>query len=316
MLRGLYTAAAGMITQQRRHDAATNNIANLNTPGYKQVNAVTRSFPEMLISLTGGGQTNPANRHIGRLNTGVMAEEDPSTYVQGDLMETDNSYDFAISSDIQDANGLNFNGSGMAFDADGNRIFQKQAFFTVQDANGQTRYTRSGDFTVTADGHLTTPEGYKVLGSDGQPIVMTDPTTGAAIPDATLAADGTFLDAVTGKPLTGANGGRMALLLSRVDDPNRLILEGNGVYRINAGDEGTVTALTDGAGGVPNPELTALTTTGQLTVHQGYLERSNVDSAQATIDMNSALRAYEVNQKIVQYYDKSLDKAVNEVGRV
>ncbi|MBJ8191587.1 flagellar hook-basal body protein, partial [Bacillus cereus] len=54
MLRGLYTAAAGLMTQQRRHDTVTQNIANMNTTGYKQENSVQRSFPEMLISMTGG----------------------------------------------------------------------------------------------------------------------------------------------------------------------------------------------------------------------------------------------------------------------
>lgn len=44
MIRGLYTAAAGMVTQQRRHDTATQNIANLNTTGYKQVDSVNHAF--------------------------------------------------------------------------------------------------------------------------------------------------------------------------------------------------------------------------------------------------------------------------------
>ena len=74
MLRGLYTAAAGMITEQRRHDTATQNIVNMNTTGYKQVNSVNRSFPEMLITLTGGDANLPTKR-LGRLNSGVFAEE-------------------------------------------------------------------------------------------------------------------------------------------------------------------------------------------------------------------------------------------------
>lgn len=69
MLRGLYTATAGMITQQRRHDTATQNIVNMNTTGYKQVNSVSRSFPEMLITLVGGDANLPTKR-LGKLNTG------------------------------------------------------------------------------------------------------------------------------------------------------------------------------------------------------------------------------------------------------
>ncbi|WP_058300336.1 flagellar hook-basal body protein [Gorillibacterium timonense] len=316
MIRGLYTAAAGMIAEQRKHDTVTNNIANINTPGYKQVNAISRSFPEMLIALTNGqGQGNGSlSRTIGRLNTGVLAEEDPSLYVQGDLKETKNHFDFAIASDIQE-NGLNFNGTGMAFDADGNRVFQKQLFFTVQSPEGETRYSRSGNFEVTADGDLVTAEGYRVLGLDGQPIRLVDPATGRAVSEVTATADGRFLSSITGEPLVDAQGRQLGLLLSRVDDPNRLVREGNSVYRVNAGDEGTVTALTD-VNGVQNAELSNWVDTHQAVVRQGYLEQSNVDPAQSMIELNTALRAYEANQKMVQYYDRSLDKAVNEVGKV
>ena len=66
MLRGLYTAASGMTTQQRRHDAITNNIANLNTPGFKGSNTVSRTFPDMLLSAMGGpeGTVKPIGRPL------------------------------------------------------------------------------------------------------------------------------------------------------------------------------------------------------------------------------------------------------------
>ena len=51
-------------------------------------------------------------------------------------------------------------------------------------------------------------------------------------------------------------------------------------------------------------------------VRQGYLEVSNVDTAQSMVDLLAAQRAYESNQKSIQYYDRSLDKAVNEIGKV
>lgn len=51
-------------------------------------------------------------------------------------------------------------------------------------------------------------------------------------------------------------------------------------------------------------------------MRQGFVERSNVDSGQSMVDMMSALRAYEANQKMIQFYDKSMEKAANDVGRV
>ncbi|MNC42306.1 flagellar basal body rod protein FlgG [compost metagenome] len=80
-----------------------------------------------------------------------------------------------------------------------------------------------------------------------------------------------------------------------------MVREGNGVYRVNEEDAAGVTqAVMD----------------EQVQLHQGYLERSNVDPTQSVVDMMAAARAYESNQKLVQFYDKSLEKAVNEVGRV
>ena len=92
MIRGLYTAAAGLVTQQRRHDTATQNIANLNTTGYKQVDSVSHAFPDVLISAMSNGTT----KGIGRINTGVFAEQSISHYLQGDLIESGNPVDFAL----------------------------------------------------------------------------------------------------------------------------------------------------------------------------------------------------------------------------
>ncbi|WP_438447471.1 flagellar hook-basal body protein [Gorillibacterium sp. sgz5001074] len=303
MLRGLYTAAAGMITQQRKHDTITNNISNLNTPGFKQGSAVSRSFPEMLISALGAGAPGVV-KNIGKLNTGVLAEEDLSIYLQGDLQETKSPLDVAIVSNIvTDVTGQAlppFDKSGKYVTPEGERIFQPQAFITVQNEQGEERYSRNGKLTVNVEGQLITPEGYKVLDTNGQPILLRD-ANGQMIANVKILQNGTFLDAVNGQPLLDAGGNPVTLLISRVENPNRMIREGNGVYRLNEEDAATVTPA------VMNEEV---------QVHQGYIERSNVDPTQSMIDMMAALRAYETNQKMVQFYDKSLEKAVNEVGRV
>src|SRR5690606_8303266 len=100
MMRGLYAAAGGMIAQQRKHDAAANNIANVNTPGYKAVNTVMRTFPEALIRAIRTGE-NGRNPSIGRLATGVFAEEYVPLFVQGDVTSTGRATDLALVSNIQ-----------------------------------------------------------------------------------------------------------------------------------------------------------------------------------------------------------------------
>jgi len=295
MLRGLNTAAAGMIANQRRHDTVTNNIANLNTPGYKANFAVQRSFPEMLIALVGGGDgTNAQVRGVGRLNTGVFAEEAPAVYLQGDLMETRDLSDFAIVSNIQ-IPGIAFDASGKYVSPDGEKTFQPQAMFAVRTNTGEEQYTRNGKFTIDAAGQLVTSDGYLVLDSERRPIQFD-----RNVSEIKMTPDGTLIDGVSGAPLTDDAGAPISFMVVRIENPNRLIREGNGNFRLPPGDD--------------EPE--AIQQGDEVELFQGFIERSNVDPTQATIDLMAAARAYETNQRMVQFYDKSLEKAVNEVGRV
>lgn len=294
MLRGLYTAAAGLITQQRRHDTVTQNIANINTTGYKQVNSAARSFPEVLVSITGGDVKN-TERSIGKLNTGVFMEESLSMFLQGDVTATEKSTDFALVADLvsnDPATGqpITFDANGQYVDEEGNTTYQSQAFFTVQDAEGNTRYTRNGNFAVNAAGQLVSSTGFLVLGANNQPI-----TINGSVDNLKVNGQGQIMNADTGVA-TGAS-----LAISIVNQPYQLVREGNGVFRID------------------DPEVAGvrLSAVGDnVAVRQGYIERSNVDSAQSMVDMNLAARAYEANQKVIQYYDRSLEKAVNDIGRV
>jgi len=286
MLRGLYTAASGLITQQRRHDTVTNNIANINTPGYKGTNSVAHTFPEMMLSLT--GVKNEPNTKIGKLTTGVFAEESLALYLQGDLRETNKASDFAILSNIA-VDGLTFDAAGKNVSDNGTVTYQPQAYFTIQTADGGVRYTRGGSFTVYEDGILRTSDGSTVLGANGAPIQL---PPGVSIESLTLNANHQLVDA------GGAVYGQ--LLISRIDNPYLLVRDGSGHFRYE-GNENEVQAIVAAEG---------------VEVRQGYIERSNVDVTQAAIDIMAAMRAYEANQKVIQFYDRSLDKAVNEVGRI
>ncbi|KWX77909.1 flagellar hook-basal body protein [Paenibacillus jilunlii] len=291
MLRGLYTAAAGMVTQQRRHDTATQNIANLNTTGYKQVDSVSHAFPEVLISAMSGGTVKP----VGRMNTGVFAEQSVSQYLQGDLIESGKPADFALSTDLQVADpatgtNINFDGSGKYITPDGEVIYRPQAFFTVQDNDGNQLYTRNGSFTVNAAGEVLSAGGFKVLDSNGNPLILTGPQDNLKVD-----GQGNLLNPATGLP----SGTRLGI--SVVTRPQELVRDGNGVFH---------------ADDVENADIRFANGTDNLQVRQGYLENSNVDATKVTVDMNAAYRAYEANQKVIQFYDSSLQKAVNEVGRI
>jgi flagellar basal-body rod protein FlgF len=288
MLRGLYTAASGMAMQQRRHDVITNNIANINTPGFKSSNAVSRTFPDMLLSAMGGpeGAVNP----IGKLSTGVFAEENLLSMIQGDLQETYRTQDLALVSDIL-VPGAVFDGSGKSVDQNGAVTYQPQAYFSILTPEGEERYTRNGSFKTAPDGTLLTSDGMRVLGANGQPIQVH-----VSWDDVKVTASGALMNGTTGLPLDGAP----RLRIMRVDNPNFLIREGDGRFRYDG----------DAAG------IRQIAANERVEVKQGFLERSNVDAAQAAVDLMSALRAYEANQKVIQFYDRSLDKAANDIGRV
>ncbi|ADG83714.1 flagellar basal-body rod protein FlgF [Thermincola potens] len=142
MIRGLYTSAAGMLAESARNDVAANNLANVNTTGYKKDAAVFKSFPEMLIQRM-EKPDNPAQlkpEKVGWLGTGVIVDEVITIHTQGQLKETTNPLDMAISGD---------------------------GYFVIQTPAGE-RYTRNGAFTLDSEGYLVTSEGNYVLGQRGR----------------------------------------------------------------------------------------------------------------------------------------------------
>ncbi|SHG85113.1 flagellar hook-basal body protein [Ornithinibacillus halophilus] len=266
MLRGFYSAASGMMAQQRHQEALANNIANVNTPGYKADQATLRAFPEMLLQQMGTKnvptQNNikfPVSNPIGSINTGVYVHEMVPNFGQGDLRETNISTDLAL------VNG-NFP------DEEGN------VFFTVQNEGGEVRYTRNGNFTVDGNGYLTTSQGYYVLDASGNQI-QTDGLEFAVTPNGQLQV----------------NGQAIQLGISYTANANDMEKEGNDLYNGNAG---------------PVPAGV------NFTVQQGFLEGSNVDSMRSMTEMMESYRMFEMNQRVLRAYDESLDKAVNQVGRL
>lgn len=258
MLRGLYTAASGMFAQQRKTDILTNNLANAQTPGFKEDQTSIRAFPEMLLhhigqDLSGIKSTNP----VGSIHTGAYLQETLPRFIQGDLNQTGIGTDMALMD-----------------------VGEGTAFFTIQTGE-DIQYTRNGQFTIDAEGLLTTSEGWPVLDVAGNEIrVMSDQFT--VDQQGNVEENGTFI---------------AQLAIRSTEEPFGLIKGESGLYR------------TDG------DELLPLAENG-YQVRQGFIEKSTVDPMRAMTDMLSAYRAFEANQKIVQAYDRSLEKAVNEIGRV
>jgi flagellar basal-body rod protein FlgF len=145
MLRGIYTAAGGMLSQQISINSITNNMANSETTGYKKDTAVMSPFKEHLMYYLDSSQS-PKAAPIGGMPYGVEVYRTDISFKQGNLEPTGRALDLAIEGD---------------------------GFFVVQAPDG-IRLTRNGSFKVDAENYLVTGQGYRVLGQDGFIVVNGD----------------------------------------------------------------------------------------------------------------------------------------------
>ena len=147
MIRGLYTAASGLIASLRQQGMVANNIANLSTPGYRGETYAEGSFASVLVRSIGNSAVPvpvTLRRTVGAVGTGVYIAERSSYLSDGTLLPSGSPLDLAI------------RGRGL---------------FTVQGPSG-TMYTRNGHFRRDGSGLLVTGDGFPVLGTDGQPIAI------------------------------------------------------------------------------------------------------------------------------------------------
>lgn len=146
MIKGLYSAVSAMVMNAARQQVLSHNIANLQTPGFKQVLTTVTDFMPAQAVYTNENTLNQNIEYLGTMGLGTQISEEYIDYGQGALLDTGNPLDFAL---------------------------QGNAFFTVDTPDGQ-RYTRDGRFLRDADNTLVTVEGYQVLDDAGQPITLPD----------------------------------------------------------------------------------------------------------------------------------------------
>jgi len=137
MLRGIYTAASGMLADQRRLDVIANNLANASTLGYKRDTSITKAFNDFFVVRENDedpGKTQ-ANPLVGLLSFGSLISHTASRLTTGALRATGNALDVAIAGD---------------------------GLFTVSTPQG-LRYTRQGSFAQDGTGRLVTEQGLPVM---------------------------------------------------------------------------------------------------------------------------------------------------------
>jgi flagellar basal-body rod protein FlgF len=256
LVRGLYTAASGALVAQAQADTIANNLANVNTSGFKRALLQVQSGPEMGLYANqtvpnGTPSGTPSSNYVGTLGLGAQVYDTPAVFEQGGLQSTGNALDAAIT------------GNG---------------FFTIQTPAG-IRYTRDGQFTQDAQGYLVTLDGNRVLGRNG---AIQLGTTGPV----RIGENGDVQQ----------NGATVATLQ---------IVQFNNLTAVRP--EGDNLFTDTGAG------QAALDT--RSTVHQGFLERSNANVVRSMVDLITAQRWFEANQKVIQTQDTANGYAIANVGR-
>ena len=284
MFRGLYTATSGLMANNRKQQILTNNLANANTPGFKQDQTVLRAFPNQLIKAMEAGNTLPngtkmpsGHNTIGTLTTGVYAQEGIPSFVQGAIKETGNSTDISLLSELLPTN-LETQQKGTLT-------------FAVGLDNGQIRYTQNGQFTVDPNGFLTTAEGYNVLNQNLQPIQVNSKEFTVQDNGQVVLKDGTANDRIW---------------IGYTEEPAQFVKEGRGLLLWGGNPEGAPQFIED----------VELLNNASTFLKQGFVEQSNVDLTVTMTEMMNTYRGFESNQKVIQAYDRSMEKAVNEIGRI
>ncbi|MBR4183225.1 MAG: flagellar hook-basal body protein [Lachnospiraceae bacterium] len=266
MMRALWSAASGMLAQQTNVDTISNNIANVNTVGFRSDKAEFKSLLYQNLqakTTTANGEQKPIAAQVG---LGTRVASITSSFSQGELTASDSNTAFAIE------------GDGM---------------FSVRGLDNEMYFTRNGDFcwALGQNGlQLSSSEGYAVLDTTGNPIVLPE---GVDANNVMVSSHGEigYRDAEG-----NYNDLNMTIGTWQFNNPA-------GLKNIS----GTYFTETD-ASGEPlnewtNPQLK------RSSVHQGYLESSNVNVADEMVNMIIAQRAYELNSKAIQTADAMLGTA-------
>ena len=148
MMRSLWTAASGMRAQQTKVDTIANNLANVNTTGYKTQQA---SFKALLYqnlqstSTNNAGELKPVAAEVG---LGSRVSAITAEFSQGNLQATERAFDVALEGD---------------------------GFFSIRTPNGEVQYTRDGTFNISpvpGGNMLCTADGHPVLDQNGNNIIL------------------------------------------------------------------------------------------------------------------------------------------------
>jgi len=259
MIRSLWTSATGMQAQELNIDVIANNLANVNTSGFKKSRAEFQDLLYQILRPAGAASSQDTTIPTGiQLGHGARPSAVQKIFTQGDFQNTKNELDWSIEGD---------------------------GFFQIELPNGETSYSRSGEFKLDADGRIVNPDGFLLVPE------ISVPTDTVSI---NVGMDGT-VSVIQADDATPVEIG--TIQLARFVNASGLRSLGRNLYSPTeaSGDEIVGTPGENGLG----------------TISQGFLEMSNVSVVDEMVNMITAQRAYETNSKVIQTADDMLQMANN-----
>jgi len=283
MMRSLFAGVSGMRANQMMMDVVGDNIANVNTTGYKASRVVFEdTLSQLLADGSAGDGTLSGSINPAQVGLGVHVGATDAVQTQGAIQTTGRATDLALQ------------GAGSF----------------VMSLGGETLYTRAGSLSLDAQNHLVDATGALLQGwsadSTGA-IASTDPsalgtlTVPAADPGDATALLRSFAISSDGKlNAVYSNGHAMTvgqIAIATFSNPAGLVARANGHFAADPAS-GAPSYVTAGAG-------------GSGTLAAGALEMSNVDLAQEFTNMMIAQRAFQANSKVISASDEMLQDLVN-----
>ncbi|HEU4976392.1 MAG TPA: flagellar hook-basal body complex protein [Baekduia sp.] len=278
MIRGMYSAISGLRTHQTMLDVTSNNLANVNTIGYK---ASRTTFKDQLQQTLYGGSAqgpNTGGTNSAQVGLGVQLGSVDAVMGEGSMMSTGNPLDVAIQ------------GEGWF------RVGLGDPSTTPATLPTEMNYTRAGNFIRNDQGYLVTPEGFYVMGLDTTASPATDTFINIP-PGATGISIGT--DGTVSYIPSGGGNRTPAGQIGLAKFPND-----NGLLRLSGNRWAAHPAAGAEQKGIPDG-----VTFGQTI--GGELEMSNVDLAGEFTNMIVAQRGFQANSRVISTADEMLQDLVN-----
>jgi flagellar hook protein FlgE len=295
MMRGMFSAISGLKVHQTMLDVTANNLANVNTVGYKSSrttfkDSMTQMYRAGTASTPGQGGANAA-----QVGLGVSLGSIDNQMGTGSVQSTGNPLDVAIQ------------GEGMFRVING--VPKAGDVLSAGTTSGVTNYTRAGNFTRNDAGYLVTQEGYYVVGSTKPLPDATGADCYINIPadatDVAIAQDGSvsFIPPAgftqdPALPPIGPSGRAIAGYMTLSKFPNE-----NGLERAS-GNRWTAT-------GASGAETEGTPGGGFGFTSAGAVEMSNVDLATEFTTMIAAQRGFQANSRVISTADEMLQDLVN-----